>query len=69
MHGDQETVGSMIRYGNDGLWGRLQWMDRVYILDLANRMNLPFKARVFDNMAVSILLADYDELVQDLTVE
>lgn len=64
-----ETIDSLLRYGIDILYPKLQWPDKLQILDICNRANAPYKLIVFNKVAMDIMLADYVSLVYDMNLE
>lgn len=63
------TIDGLLRYGNDVIYHKLQWPDKLQLLDTCNRGNLPYKMTVFDKIAVDILLADHVALISHMNLE
>lgn len=59
----------MLRYGNDTIYHKLHWPDKLQLLDTCNRGNLPYKMTVFNKIAIDIMFADHMALVCDMNLE
>lgn len=66
---DGTTIDNLLRYGNDVLYPRLQWPDKLNILHTCVQANVPYKHKVFNKVAIDIMLADYAALVLEMNLE
>ena len=64
-----KTIDSLLRYGTDEIYPRLQWPDKLQIIDTCNRGNMPYKQIVFNKVAMDLMLADHTELVLEMNLE
>ena len=64
-----KTIDSLLRYGTDEIYPRLQWPDKLQIIDTCNRANMPYKQIVFNKVAMDLMLADHTELVLEMNLE
>ena len=63
------TLESLIRYGCDTLFPRLNWVDRVAIMDLIGKLEVDYMDRVFLKIALEVLKDSYQSIVGDLNLE
>lgn len=48
-----------MQYGLDVIYPKLQWEDKAQIIDIANRMEVPFVKQAFNRVIVDILIQPY----------
>ena len=66
---DGPTIDSLLRYGADTLYPKLQWPDKLQLLDTCNRCGVDYKQKVFNKIAMDVMLADYADLVIEMNLE
>lgn len=66
---DAQVIDGLLRYGTDVIYPKLQWPDKLQILDTVNRANMPYRNKVFDKISMDIMIADYTSLVLDMNLE
>lgn len=69
IHLDGPTIDSLLRYGADSLYPKLQWTDKLQLLDTCNRAQVGYKMRVFNKIAIDIMLSDYSGLIFEMNLE
>ena len=69
IHLDIKVLDSLLRHGADTLYPKLMWPDKIQLLDTCNRAGVDYKMRVFNKIAIDILLQDYATLVMDMGLE
>lgn len=60
---------ALTQYGLDSLYSKLNWHDKVQILDIANRTEAPYVKKAFNRVVIDILLVPYETLIQEVTTE
>ena len=65
----EPIVTSLLRYGTDVLYAKFLWPDKLQLLDTVNRLDMPFKQKVFNKVGIDIMLADYSTLLMELNLE
>lgn len=58
-----------MQYGLDVIYPKLQWEDKAQIIDIANRMGVPFLKQAFNRVIVDILLQPYELLIASCSAE
>ena len=66
---DGHIIDALLRYGSDTLYPKLRWTDKLQVLDVCNRGDAPYKYRVFNKIAIDIMLAHYNNLALDMNLE
>lgn len=66
---DGPTIDTLLRYGADFLYPKLQWPDKLQLLDTCNRANVPYKQKVFNKIAIDVMLTDYNTLALEMNLE
>ena len=56
---DEELTDHLLRYGCDVLFPRLNWVDRVSVLDMADKLVLPYAEKIYLKVAIEILRDSY----------
>lgn len=64
-----KTIDGLLRYGSDVLYPRLQWPDKLQIIDICNRGDLAYKQIVFNKVSIDLMLSDYSDLVLEMNLE
>jgi len=56
---EDELTDNLLRYGCDVLFPRLNWVDRVAVLDMADKLVLPYAEKIYLKVAIEILRDSY----------
>jgi len=56
-------MNDLLIYGLDTLYPRLQWQDKIQIIDMASKSNAPYVQRAFNRIVVDVLVTPYDEFI------
>jgi len=60
---DFKLMNDLLIYGLDTLYPRLQWQDKIQIIDMASKSNAPYVQRAFNRIVVDVLVTPYDEFI------
>lgn len=66
---DGVTIDALLKYGNDVLYPKFLWPEKLQLLDTTNRANAPYKMIVFNKVTIDLMLYNYSGLVNDLGLE
>lgn len=50
-----DLLHDLMRYGLDNLYPKLKWVDKVQILEFANRSQAPYILKAFNKVVIDIL--------------
>jgi len=59
----------LLKYGCDVLFPRLNWVDRLSILELADKLEVTYADKIYLKIAIEILKDSYQSIVGDLSLE
>ena len=59
---DQEVLDSLVRYGFDEVYEKLQWLDKITALDVASQLEVAYLPKLLDKVACDFLHAEYEEI-------
>jgi hypothetical protein len=61
---DHKLTQDLVEYGFKTIYHKLMWSDRIYILDLAAKFQLPHRKEYLELFKLTFLAADYEELLE-----
>lgn len=56
---DMDLMHDLMKYGLDILYSRLEWTDKVQILDIANRSDATYVQKAFNRVVIDIITSTY----------
>ena len=66
---DGQTINTLLRYGQNELYNKLYWPDKLLLLDISNRAQAPYLPQVLNKVSIDLMLSDYGELVHSMNLE
>jgi hypothetical protein len=60
---DMKLLHALTQYGLDSLYSKLNWHDKVQILDIANRTEAQYVKKAFNRVFIDILLTPYESMI------
>jgi hypothetical protein len=61
-----DLLHNLVRYGLDYLYPKLEWNDKIQILDIANRSEANYVQKAFNRVIYDLMSTPYEEMIQDI---
>ena len=58
-----DLLHNLVRYGLDYLYPKLEWNDKIQILDIANRSEANYVQKAFNRVIYDLMSTPYEEMI------
>jgi len=66
---DAQLLEQLCRYGLDTLYPKLNWLDKITLVDVVSKLGLPWMDKVFQKVAIDVMRAPHGQFAYNLSID